>query len=143
MELSMTPAERIAFVGDTPRVGVLSIEAPDRGPGSNPVWYTLEADGTITFAVGDTSRKTELLRAAGRATMCVQSEVAPYSYVTMEGPVTEVGASTDASRLERAHRYLGKEFGDAYFESTKDGADVTFALRPQRWASTDYAKLFG
>jgi PPOX class probable F420-dependent enzyme len=143
MELSMSPEERIAFVGDTPRVGVLSIAAPDRGPVSNPVWYTLDADGTITFSVGDTSRKTELLRAAGRATMCVQSEVAPYSYVTMEGPVTEVGPSTDDERLARAHRYLGKEFGDLYFESTKDGADITFALRPQRWASTDYAKLFG
>ena len=139
----MTPEERIAFVGDTPRVGVLSIEAPDRGPVSNPVWYTLEADRTITFSVAEASRKTELLRAAGRATMCVQSEVAPYSYVTMEGPVTEIGPATDESRLERAHRYLGKELGDGYFESTKDEADLTFALRPQRWASTDYAKLFG
>src|SRR6478609_11212937 len=128
MELSMTPEQRIAFVGDTPRVGVLSIEAPDRGPVSNPVWYTVEADRTITFAVGDTSRKTELLRAAGRATMCVQSEVAPYSYVTMEGPVTEVGPSTDEERRARAHRYLGPEFGEMYFESTGAEPDLTFAL---------------
>lgn len=138
----MTPEERLAFV-DGPRVGVLSIEAPDRGPVSSPVWYTLETDRTITFAVGEASRKTELLRAAGRATMCVQSEIAPYSYVTMEGAVTEVGASTDESRRARAHRYLGEEFGEMYFESTKGEAELTFALRPQRWASIDYAKLFG
>src|SRR5437763_2809747 len=84
MELSMTPEERLAFISDA-RVGVLSIEAPDRGPVSSPVWYTVEADRTITFSVGEASRKAELLKAAGRATMCVQSEVAPYSYVTMEG----------------------------------------------------------
>ena len=139
----MTPEERLAFFSETPRVGVLSIEAPDRGPVSNPVWYTVEDDNSITFSVGETSQKTALLRAAGRATMCVQSEVAPYSYVTMEGPVTEVGASTDEARRARAHRYLGEEFGEMYFESTRAEADLTFALRPQRWASIDYAKLFG
>jgi len=137
----MTPEERLAFISDA-RVGVLSIEAPDRGPVSSPVWYTVEADRTITFSVGETSRKAELLKAAGRATMCVQSEVAPYSYVTMEGPATEIGASTDESRRDRAHRYLGTEFGDAYFEATKGDAELTFALLPKRWASIDYAKLF-
>jgi nitroimidazol reductase NimA-like FMN-containing flavoprotein (pyridoxamine 5'-phosphate oxidase superfamily) len=141
MELSMTPEERLAFISDA-RVGVLSIEAPDRGPVSSPVWYTVEADRRITFSVGETSRKAELLIAAGRATMCVQSEVAPYSYVTMEGAVTEIGASTEASRLDRAHRYLGQEFGDLYHESTKGDAELTFALLPKRWASIDYAKLF-
>lgn len=139
----MSPEQRLAFVKDTPRVGVLSIDAPDRGPVSNPVWYTVEADNTITFSVGDASKKSELLRAAGRATMCVQSEVAPYSYVTMEGPVSEVGASTDEANRERAHRYLGEEFGELYFESTRAEPSLTFALQPHRWASTDYAKLFG
>jgi hypothetical protein len=143
MELSMDREQRLAFVRDTARVGVLSIEAPNRGPVSNPVWYTVEADNTITFSVGVTSQKTALLRAAGRATMCVQSEVAPYSYVTMEGPVSEVGVSTDESRRERAHRYLGPEFGELYFESTRAEPDLTFTLLPQRWASIDYAKLFG
>src|SRR4051812_1356195 len=131
MEMSMSPEERMAFISDSPRVGVLSIEADGRGPVSSPVWYTVEADRSISFSVGVESRKTALLRAAGRATMCVQSEVAPYSYVTMEGPVTEVGPSTDAARLERAHRYLGQEFGDLYFESTRAERDLTFALLPK------------
>jgi PPOX class probable F420-dependent enzyme len=143
MELNMTPAERIAFIADTARVGVLSIEAPDRGPVSSPVWYTLEADGTISFSVGEASRKAALLRATHRATMCMQSEVAPYSYVTIEGAVTELGGSSDESRRARAHRYLGPEFGDIYHDSTKDEIEVTFALQPRRWASLDYNKLFG
>ena len=142
MELSMTPEERLAFISDAPRIGVLSMQAPDRGPVSSPIWYTVEADRTLTFSVGEASVKTTLLRAAGRATMCVQSEVAPYSYVTIEGPVTEVGASTDEARRERAHRYLGAEFGELYFESTRGEPDLTFALLPKRWSSLDYAKLF-
>ena len=142
MEFSMTAAERHAFIADTPRVGVLSINAPGRAPVSSPVWYTVEPDATITFSVGETSVKTTLLRTEGRATLCVQSEVAPYSYVTIEGPAKELGPSDDASRKARAHRYLGPEFGDLYFESTKAEADLTFALTPQRWASLDYNKLF-
>jgi PPOX class probable F420-dependent enzyme len=143
MDLSMSPAERFGFLGDAARVGVLSIEAPDRGPVSAPVWYTLEADHTITFSVGETSRKAVLLRAARRATMCVQSEDAPYRYVSIEGAVADLGSSDDASRRERAIRYLGPELGETYFASTRAEADATFALRPHRWASIDYNKLFG
>jgi PPOX class probable F420-dependent enzyme len=143
MDLSMAPEERLTFLTDAARVGVLSVEAPDRAPVSAPVWFTLEADHTITFSVGEASRKAVLLRAANRATLCVQSEEAPYRYVSIEGDVTDVGASPDESRHERAIRYLGTEFGEAYFASTRDEAESTFALRPRRWASIDYNKLFG
>ena len=143
MNLSMTSEERFGFLTDAARVGVLSIDAPDRGPVSSPVWYTLEADRTITFSVAETSRKATLLRAARRATLCAQSEEAPYRYVSIEGAVTDVGPATDESRRERAIRYLGPELGETYFASIRDEADTTFALEPQRWASIDYNKLFG
>ena len=139
----MTPSERLTFLVDASRVGVLSVNAPDRGPVSSPIWFTLEADGAITFSVGDASRKALLLRAAGRATLCVQSEEAPYRYVTVEGDVTELGAADDDSRRARALRYLGPEFGEAYFAATRDESDVTFALHARRWSSLDYNKLFG
>jgi PPOX class probable F420-dependent enzyme len=141
MDLRMTADERVTFLSDTPRVGVLSVDAPDRAPVSSPVWYTFEPDGSISFSVGAESQKARLLRAAGRATMCVQSETPPYSYVSIEGAVDDLGASTDESRRSRAHRYLGEEFGDAYFASTRDQPELTFALRPQRWASVDYNKM--
>jgi nitroimidazol reductase NimA-like FMN-containing flavoprotein (pyridoxamine 5'-phosphate oxidase superfamily) len=142
MDLTMTAAERLAFISDTPRVGVLSLDAPDRAPVSSPIWYTVEADGSITFSVGEESRKAALLRANGRATLAVQSEVAPYQYVTIEGATTELGAATEASRLDRAIRYLGPEFGAMYHEANIGEAEVTFALEPQRWSSLDYNKLF-
>ena len=138
----MTPAERLAFLTEVPRVGVLTIEAPDRGPVASPIWYTVEPDGTITFSVDASSQKATLLRSAGRATLCVQSEEPPYKYVTVEGRVEELGPAADEPRRERAQRYLGPELGEAYFESTRADAEVTFALHPQRWASVDYDKMF-
>jgi PPOX class probable F420-dependent enzyme len=142
MELQMTPDERLAFLSDLPRVGVLSVDAPGRAPVSSPLWYTVEADGTVTFSVGASSQKTRLLRAAGRATLCAQSEEMPYRYVSVEGVVEELGPSSDKSRRERAHRYLGAQLGEEYFTSTRDESELTFALQPQRWASVDYNKLF-
>jgi PPOX class probable F420-dependent enzyme len=142
MELQMTPDERVAFLSDVPRVGVLSVDAPGRAPVSSPLWYTVEAEKTITFSVGASSQKARLLRAAGRATLCAQSEEMPYRYVSVEGPVEDLGSSSDEERRERAHRYLGAELGEAYFTSTRDEPDLTFALRPERWASVDYSKLF-
>jgi PPOX class probable F420-dependent enzyme len=142
MDLRMTTDERVTFLSDVPRVGVLSVDAPDRAPVSSPVWYTFEPDGSISFSVATDSQKTRLLRAAGRATMCVQSETPPYSYVSVEGVVDDLGASSDESRRSRAHRYLGADLGEAYFASTSDTPDLTFTLRPERWTSVDYSKMF-
>jgi hypothetical protein len=77
VDLTMTKEERAAFLGSTPRVGVLSIAAPRRGPVSSPLWFVLEP-----------------------------------------------------------------ELGEVYFQGVKDEPNVTFVLRPQRWATLDYNKLF-
>lgn len=39
-----------------------------------------------------------------------------------------------------AHRYLGAELGDRYVESIRGGSSLTWAMRPERWWSVDYAK---
>ena len=91
MDLRMTADERVGFLSETPRVGVLSVDASGRAPVSSPVWYTFEPDGSISFSVGTGSQKARLLRAAGRATICVQSETPPYSYVSVEGARRDYG----------------------------------------------------
>jgi Pyridoxamine 5'-phosphate oxidase len=113
---------------------VLTVEAPDRAPIASPLWYTVEPDGAITFSVGAASQKTRLLRAARRATLCAQSEEPPYRYVSVSGAIDDLGPASDEARRERAHRYLGAELGEAYHLSTREEPDMTFALRPERWA---------
>lgn len=140
MDLTMTPDERWSFLTDAPRVCVLSIDAPDRAPVSSPIWFTV-ADDTITFAIGPESRKAELLRGSGRATICVQSEEVPYKYVTVEGPVENLGPATEEFRRAEAVRYLGPELGDLYIAGTADEVSEVWVLRPQRWSSTDYSKM--
>jgi hypothetical protein len=142
MDLTMTAAERWTFMRDVPRVAVLSIAAGERGPVASPIWFTADDDGSLAFSVAPDSRKATLLAAEGRATLCVQNETAPYQYVTVEGPVELRGPTTDEFRRAEAIRYLGEELGEIYFAGVRDDAAVTFALRPQRWSSIDYNKLF-
>jgi nitroimidazol reductase NimA-like FMN-containing flavoprotein (pyridoxamine 5'-phosphate oxidase superfamily) len=146
MSLAMTKQEREAFLADV-HVGVISIEEPGRGPLTVPIWYDYQPGGELWIITGRGSRKGKLLEAAGRFSLCAQTETVPYKYVTVEGPIVSVEA-TDPEREGRpmAHRYLGQEMGDAYLEATSGeaagGESVRFRMRPERWLTVDYAKQF-
>jgi hypothetical protein len=136
---TMTEEERTAFLADV-HVGVLAVDEPGRGPHALPIWYLYE-NGEVLIGIDGSSRKTDLLRAAGRAALTVQSEVAPYKYVSVEGPVVLGPASHD--ELTLAARYLGAELGAWYVEHNPRTAEsLTIRLRPERWRTFDFAKLF-
>jgi PPOX class probable F420-dependent enzyme len=145
MQLTMTRVEREAFLAGV-HVGVLAIPEPGRGPLAAPIWYAYE-DGELWLVTGRDSRKGRLLRPGVRVSLVVQSEEAPYRYVSVEGPVTSVAPSPgDAEERRLAHRYLGREAGDAYVASTADRREaepnVLVKIRPERWLSVDYRKAF-
>jgi PPOX class probable F420-dependent enzyme len=145
MSLSMTKKDREAFLADT-HVAVISIAEPGRGPLTIPVWYRYEPGGVVRFTTGRDSRKTALLRAAGRISLCVQTEVAPYQYVSVEGPVTisdRIDFENDVRAV--AKRYLGPEMGEMYLAATaadrEQAPSVLITLMPERWLSVDYRKM--
>ena len=137
---SMTAEERAAFLADV-HVGVLAVDEAGRGPLALPVWYVVE-DGVIVIGMDGDSIKARSLRAAGRATLTVQTEVAPYKYVSVEGPVSI--ASEQRDDLEMATRYLGAEFGSWYAENNPSTEDsVVVRITPEHWRTMDFAKLRG
>ncbi len=144
MTLAMSPTEREAFLAEV-HVGVLSVEDPGHGPLAVPVWYAYESGGTIDVITGGQSRKARRMRVAGRFALCVQTEVPPYRYVSVEGPIVAIEETVRTEeRRVLAHRYLGSEIGDLYLAATKDdaGSSVLFRMAPQRWLTTDFAKQF-
>lgn len=137
---AMTSAEREAFLADL-HVAVLAVDEPGRGPLALPVWYVFD-DGALWIHMDGTSRKAELLRAAGRATVTVQTEDPPYRYVSVEGPV-EVGPP-QRDDLEMAVRYLGPDLGAWYAKQEPRTEDsVTVVLRPEHWRTYDFGKALG
>lgn len=134
---SMTTAEREAFIAEV-HVGLLAIDEPGRGPLNLPIWY-LYRNSVVVISIGGETLKARLLRAAGRATMTVQTETAPYKYVSVEGPVTLEPGAPDQS--ETAVRYLGSELGAWYMEQNPESPDsVTVVLTPEHWRTHDFAK---
>jgi PPOX class probable F420-dependent enzyme len=146
MSYAMTRTEREHFLAET-RVGMLSVEEPGRGPLTVPVWYHYEPGGVVRVVTGAESLKGRLLRAAGRMSLCVQTETAPYQYVSVEGPIAF--AQPDDARDVRAMaiRYLGEQMGELYLQMTAEerasSPSVLVELRPERWRSVDYGKMIG
>ena len=144
MSLAMSKAEREAFLAET-RPGILSVAEPGRGPLAVPIWYAYEPGGVVRIVTGKGSRKARLLRTAGRASLCVQTETAPYSYVTVEGPVVLGPFDEERDVRAMAFRYLGAELGEAYLALTapERAENVLVTLTPERWWSVDYRKMPG
>jgi hypothetical protein len=86
------------------------------------------------------------MRAAGRFTLCVQTESLPYCYVSVEGPITLIRDTVGPEeRRQLAYRYLGQELGDLYLAATpEDISDsAVFRMSPERWLTADFSKQFG
>lgn len=137
----MKKSERESFLADV-HVGVIAIAEDGRGPLAVPVWYSYEPGGDVIVLMQGDSRKMLGIDAAGRFSLCVQNETAPYRYVTVEGPVTGVRPyETSTDLLAMATRYLGDEGGKAYAaNSTGAAAGVMVTMTPEHWLSTDYSK---
>ena len=137
---AMTREEREAFLADV-HIGILSVDEPGRGPTALPIWYLVD-DGDVIIGIDGESLKARLLRAAGRATLTVQTETPPYKYLSVEGPVTvEPHRGND---LVMATRYLGPELGNWYADNNPPPATSVFVrLQPEHWRTMDFNKILG
>lgn len=135
----MTREERQAFLAEV-HVGIISINESDRAPLAVPVWYSYEPGGDVQVLMQADSRKMTSIDAAGRFSLCAQTETAPYKYVTAEGPVSSVKPyDRNTDLLAMATRYLGEEGGRAYIAGGS-GDGVMVSMTPEHWLSTDYGK---
>jgi PPOX class probable F420-dependent enzyme len=138
-ELSMTKSEREEFLVAL-HVGMLAVERPDGPPLVSPVWYRCTPGGEVEFVTGSTTEKARWMESSGRASLCAQREELPYAYVTVDGPVA-ISEADRETRFDIAVRYLGEELGTAYINSTADADHTLVRLTPERWRTTDFAKM--
>jgi len=139
VSLSMSRAEREAFLADV-HVGVLTVVVgKGRGPLATPVWYSYSPGGLVSVNTAGTSRKARAIAAAGRFSLCAQDEAPPYKYVTVEGPAVIESADL-AERAAIARRYLGTEGGDAFIAANPDADDIMIRMTPEHWQSADFGK---
>jgi PPOX class probable F420-dependent enzyme len=106
-----------AFIAAGTRTGKLATVQADGGPHIAPVWFLLDGDDLV-FTTENVTVKAHDLTRDGRAAMCIDDEVSPYSHAVLWGH-TEI--SEDPGQLRTwatsiAARYMGadraSEFGE-------------------------------
>lgn len=136
---TMTDSQRQAFLSGL-HVGVISIARKQKGPLTVPIWYDYEAGGEAWMITSNSSIKGRLLKNPSRISLCVQSEQAPYQYVTVEGPFTTQQLQP-GQLLHMAIRYLGPKRGKAYADASTDTGDsVVISITPETWYTVDYSR---
>jgi nitroimidazol reductase NimA-like FMN-containing flavoprotein (pyridoxamine 5'-phosphate oxidase superfamily) len=138
----MTREEREAFLAGL-HTGIVSVDEPERGPLSVPVWYLYEPGGEIVFVTRPEARKAKLLVVGARVSFLAQSEEMPPKYVTIQGRVASAEPADIARDVKPVVRkYIGAEVGDAYVDNTRpNGTDeIVVRVRPERWYSRDFGR---
>jgi len=134
----MTDGEVRAFLTSGPaRPGVLATTRRDGRPHAAPVWYAVDDDGTIVFTTGADTVKGRTLRRRGWATMTVDDDRPPFSFVTVEGPVT---VSDDLVAVQRwaariGGRYMGDHCAAEYGDRNGVPGELVVRLAPERVVS--------
>src|SRR3954451_7553221 len=134
----MCDEEVRAFITALPaRPGILGTTRADGRPHVAPVWYVVAHDGTIIFTTGEDTVKGRNLRRSGWASLCVDDDVPPFSFVVLEGPIV---ISDDLAQLGRwaaviAGRYMGPDRADEYGERNGVPGELLVRLTPEKVVS--------
>ena len=134
----MTKAKLRKFLRE-PRVGVLAVNHPKRGPVAVPMWFEYRHE-RLWMAADPHSLKARLLRRAQRASLTVQDERLPYCYVAIEGPVEFGDLASEAFVRRLALHYLGKREGARYMRRiypTFAGQPRLVVLTPEHVTTVD------
>ena len=84
MSRRMTDEERRAFLMHGTRTGKLATVRADGRPHVAPIWFVLDGDDLV-FNTGATTVKGRNLRRDPRASIVVDDETPPFSYVRVDG----------------------------------------------------------
>jgi PPOX class probable F420-dependent enzyme len=104
----MTETEWREFLAAGTRTGKLATTRLDGRPHVVPIWFVLDADDLVFTTGSDTVKGRSLIR-TNWASLCVDDESPPFSFVTVSGPVA---ISTDLDEMlpwttRIAARYMG------------------------------------
>jgi hypothetical protein len=144
MPPAMTQDERQGFLAGI-HVGIFSVAQDTLAPLSLPAWYAYAPGEDVRVFLTPDDPRTPLLRGLPRASLCVQDEMPPYRYVSVEGPVVAlVPVHREQEYWPLILRYLPEMWAQGYLRYTwPEGDDrsdpMLFAhVRPDVWRAVNY-----
>jgi len=111
----MTDDERRAFLLEGTRTGKLAWVGKDGRPHVAPIWFILDGDDVL-FNTHEDSGKAKALKREGQASMVVDDEAPPYSFVKIDGTIS---FDDDLDRVRAlattiGGRYMGADRAEAF-----------------------------
>jgi PPOX class probable F420-dependent enzyme len=134
----MSDAQVSAFLAaEPPHTGKLATVRADGRPHVAPVWYALDDGGAIVFNTGAATVKGRNLARDPRASLCVDDERPPFSYVLVEGSAE---ISDDLAEVRYwagviGGRYMGAHRAEEYGARNGVPGELVVRLRPERVVS--------
>jgi PPOX class probable F420-dependent enzyme len=127
----MSREEWLAFLDSPVRPALLATTRKDGRPHIAPIWYALDGDALV-FNTGAETVKGRNLRRDGRASICVQDDRPPFSFVTVSG-VAEWSDRIDEVRHWAGvigGRYMGADRAEEYGARNGVPGELLVRLRP-------------
>ena len=124
---------RAFLTAHPPHTGKLATVRADGRPHLAPVWYDVDDDGTLVFNTGASTVKGRNLQRDSRASLCVDDERPPFSFVVVEG-MAELSDDLVDVRAWAARiggRYMGPERAEEYGARNGVPGELVVRLRPQ------------
>jgi PPOX class probable F420-dependent enzyme len=126
----MTESEWKTFLTAGTRTGKLATTRLDGRPHVVPIWFVLDGDDLVFNTGADTVKGRSLAR-TGWASLCVDDERPPFSFVTVSGSVT---ISTDLDEMVMwatriAARYMGDDLAEQYGRRNAVAGELLVRLR--------------
>jgi PPOX class probable F420-dependent enzyme len=136
----MNDQEVRAFLSALPaRTGKLATVRADGRPHVAPVWFDVDddEDGSLVFNTGRATVKGRNLRRDPRASLCVDDQRPPFSFVVVEG-VVEISDELEEVRRWAGRiggRYMGADLAETYRARNGVPGELVVRLRPERVVS--------
>lgn len=135
----MNDQEVRAFLSALPaRTGKLATVRADGRPHVAPVWFDVDHDGSLVFNTGRATVKGRNLTRDPRASVCVDDQRPPFSFVVVEG-VAEISDDLEEVRRWAARiggRYMGSDRAEEYGARNGVAGELVVRLRPEHVVSS-------
>lgn len=121
------------FLSAGTRTGKVAWVAADGAPHVAPIWFVLDG-GDVVFNTGADTAKGRALAREGRASLVVDDERPPYSFVKVDGTVT---VSEDLDEVRRfatiiGGRYMGADRAEEFGARNGVPGELLVRLHPTR-----------
>jgi PPOX class probable F420-dependent enzyme len=134
--VAMTAAVREFLTAGT-RTGKLGFVAADGRPLVTPIWFVIEGpddDPELLFNTGRDTAKGRAVQRDPRLAICVDSELAPYGFVQVQGIATWSEDSAELIRSATAigARYMGPERAAEFGKRNGVPGELLVRVRPTK-----------